>query len=344
MKKIPSTTILGQRGVNIIERVVLEMGFLWTPTGPIEAGIDGIIELRDAQTGQAFNSIIQVQSKAVSDFAAETQTSVEYRCREEDLDYWMRGNAPVILIVSRPDTDEAYWVSVKHYFADPTRRNARKVQFNKTSNRFNKESRLALLDLAVSSDSGIYLSPTLKAEVLYSNLVDVTHFGPSIYVGETPFRHRWQVTDLAKARNVVIGSEWELWDKKIVSFYDLNASEWDYACDVGSVEGFDADEWLFSDNADLRNLCLAVLNRALKRFLRSRGMEFDDKKECFYFRAKPDRRPYQYRYKSLSQSAARTVFQPYPLRIFQRRDSHLTIVIPLAACGSPLAMASCFWN
>ena len=31
-------------------------------------------------------------------FQAETDNSFEYRCEQKDLDYWLRGNVPVILI------------------------------------------------------------------------------------------------------------------------------------------------------------------------------------------------------------------------------------------------------
>src|SRR2546427_12174751 len=72
-KKIHKNTITGQQGINLIEKRVLEMGFLWYPTGGIEAGIDGTIEIRESATGRAFNAIIQVQSKAtIGQFQAET--------------------------------------------------------------------------------------------------------------------------------------------------------------------------------------------------------------------------------------------------------------------------------
>ena len=44
--------MLGQRGVNLIEDRVLKMGHIWHPTNPLEAGIDGWIELRDKNTGE----------------------------------------------------------------------------------------------------------------------------------------------------------------------------------------------------------------------------------------------------------------------------------------------------
>src|SRR5438046_2600572 len=131
-KKIHRNDITGERGINLIQRVVLEMGCLWYPTGGVEAGIDGFIEIRDPASGEVTNSIIQVQSKATANsFQAETTTGFDYLCDVRDIDYWLNGNAPVILIVSRPDTGEAYWAPLKERFRDPDVRNARKIHFDK---------------------------------------------------------------------------------------------------------------------------------------------------------------------------------------------------------------------
>lgn len=47
-KFISKNQITGQTAINLIERFILEMGYTWTPTsGATEAGIDGIIEIRD---------------------------------------------------------------------------------------------------------------------------------------------------------------------------------------------------------------------------------------------------------------------------------------------------------
>ncbi len=50
-KKIHRSSVTGQQGVNLIEKAVLGMGYLWYPTGGTEAGIDGSIEIRDPETG-----------------------------------------------------------------------------------------------------------------------------------------------------------------------------------------------------------------------------------------------------------------------------------------------------
>ena len=50
-KSLPESSITGQKGINIIERIVLDMGCLWIPRTQFDAGIDGYIELRDEGTG-----------------------------------------------------------------------------------------------------------------------------------------------------------------------------------------------------------------------------------------------------------------------------------------------------
>jgi hypothetical protein len=43
------------------------MGFLYTSYGPVEAGFDGIIELRDRTTGHVGGRLVAVQVKTRSD-------------------------------------------------------------------------------------------------------------------------------------------------------------------------------------------------------------------------------------------------------------------------------------
>lgn len=146
-KKISRSDIIGDKGIALIHRLVLDMGFVWNPTG-LEAGIDGYIEIRDEATGEVANCILQVQSKATaSPFAAETADGFHFVCDDRDLDYWLGGNAPVVLIVSRPDKNEAYWVSIKDYFSDPARRKQRIVQFDKRTDRFDRTCRERLCNL-----------------------------------------------------------------------------------------------------------------------------------------------------------------------------------------------------
>ena len=185
-KRITQATLVGERGISLIAQIAMSMGLVWYPTGSVEAGIDGHLELRDSETGEVFNAVIGVQSKATDRaFVNETETGLDFYCDERDIDYWLNGNLPVVLIVSRPSTSEAYWVSVKDYFRDPGRRASKKVHFHKGTDRFGAGCRDALFRLAVPQDVGLYLAPPLRNEVLISNLLPVELLTSRMYVAPT---------------------------------------------------------------------------------------------------------------------------------------------------------------
>src|SRR5262245_7058462 len=88
-KRLTREQILGETAVQFIGRRFLDMGFPWHPTNaPLDAGIDGFVEIRDVQTGEATNSWIAVQSKGRTTLEKETDGSFEFTCTPRDLDYW----------------------------------------------------------------------------------------------------------------------------------------------------------------------------------------------------------------------------------------------------------------
>ena len=62
-KRLSQQAISGQAGINLIERIVLEMGSKWKPNTSNDIGIDGWIELVDPASGDALGQIVAVQSK-----------------------------------------------------------------------------------------------------------------------------------------------------------------------------------------------------------------------------------------------------------------------------------------
>jgi hypothetical protein len=50
-KTITDSQILGELGETAIKKLVLEMQFIYDSRGRLEAGTDGIIELRDPKSG-----------------------------------------------------------------------------------------------------------------------------------------------------------------------------------------------------------------------------------------------------------------------------------------------------
>jgi hypothetical protein len=309
-KRIPDQSVIGQQGVTLVAQRVLGMDFLWHPTvGTFDAGIDGFIELRDRNTGEALNAIVQVQSKATKGkFAAETATGFSFICDERDVVYWMQGNAPVVVVVSRPDTNEAYWVAVKDYFRDPARRRARKIVFDKAKNRFDDSSRDALIALAVPRDAGVYFAPPPRHETLYSNLLQLTTIPTTLYVGQALIASRFEFS--RRAREAGVGIEWRHAGDQVISVYDIAADEWPRLVDRGTVEPVPASEWADADDERRRDF-VELLNRCLSSRARQLGLQRDRDEGYHYFPATADLSPRKISYASLRRGTDRTVFQRY---------------------------------
>jgi hypothetical protein len=322
-KKVSDSVLCGEEGINFVQKRVLEMGFIWHQRGQVDAGIDGTIELRNEETGEALNSIIQVQSKATRGrFTAETQGGLEYTCDERDLDYWLRGNAPVILVVSRPSTEEGYWISVKDYFAEPSRRKLRKVFFDKKTHRFDRSSRTELFRLGAAKDAGLYLGLTPKPEKLYSNLLGVTHFGKRIYVAETEYWDRHALRERLKDLGARRAEEWILRSKRVVSFLDLRDAPWDKVCDPGTTEGFDSSEWAGSADPDRLRDFVDLLNRCLREKAWQLFLRHNPSRDCYYFAPTKSGAPRKVRYESLAKRSTRTVFKGYRSKTDTKRISY----------------------
>lgn len=311
-KQIPASMIIGRQGVNLIESIVLSMGFVWHPTGGVEAGIDGFIELRDPTTGVMLNSLIPVQSKATTArFANETTDEFDYTCDERDLVYWLQGNANLILVVCRPTTKEAYWVSVKDYFKERERSTGRRIHFDKTKHKFDQRSASDLVRLGTSKDAGIYLAPAPRIETLYTNLLEVTSLPERIFAADTNCLDPRDLWAQLRKLGGDYGPEWLLKDKRLWSFRDLSQFPWSQLCEVGTLDELEIIEWSESDVPQSRRDLVRLLNQCLQAKLTER-LGYFRPQECFYFPASPNLKQVRHRYERGGRYSIITVFQGYP--------------------------------
>jgi len=281
-KTLSRRVIRGQQGINLIEKIVLEMGSSWSPTGALDIGIDGHIELFDPSNQAPLGKVLAVQSRVVSHPANETTDGFDYYCDERDLDYWLQGNMPVILVISQPDRGQAFWISIKDYFHLSENRNSRKVHFSKTDNRFDANALSALLRVGVVSSAGLFLGPAPSSERLISNLLELTEFPKNIWIAATHCRRRYQVWQILEAGAGRPSGNWLLHEDFILSFQDLSQPQWSGVCDVGSCDTFDASEWACSPDADRRRQFVELLNTCLKEQLQPE-IRYSPHEECFLF-------------------------------------------------------------
>jgi len=306
-KQISERTLLGQLGVNIVERTLLEMGLVLYPTGQVEAGIDGFVELRDRNTGVVSNFFIAVQVKATQqDFPNETPATFEWPCSERDLDYWLQGNAPMVLIVVRPRTDEAYWVPLKQYFNDLSAKAKRRILFDKARNAFSNSCREEFVRLAVPRDVGIYRHPAPKPEKLYLNLIRVTP-PESLYVATTEYPDSRELASVLKADGKKTDLEWLIRGKRIISVHDLSEEPFRSYCDLGTVECHSRVEW--ERDVERRRELTELLNLCLRQSGKQHGLWYNPLRKRLFF-ASPNGRSRRLDYHGLRSGTSREVVKP----------------------------------
>jgi hypothetical protein len=171
---IDESSLIGAAGIGLISLRTAQMKQIFHERS-IDPGIDGTIELRDPSTGEVTNQHIFVQSKASNQaFPGETEDSFYYLCKERDLDYWLKASSPVVIICSHPEIEQAWWAHVQGWFAaDTTRRKSRRIDFDKASQRFDRDSLRALLRVADPHAQAHTPGLVQKKELLVSNLLPV---------------------------------------------------------------------------------------------------------------------------------------------------------------------------
>lgn len=303
-KRITDAHITGEAGVGLIALRTAEMGHIWHQR-QTDAGIDGEIELRDAD-GTVRNLVVMVQSKA-SDrpFPGETDHSFHFVVDQRDLDYWLGGNAPVILVCSHPRSGQAWWAHLNAWFDDPARRESRRVVFDKAAQAFDKDAAEAVARLAAPAGSGIYLGAPPRSELIRSNLLPLIEAPAEVYrVPVTESRADRLGPALRDAG--VRRSDWILSGGHAYCLRDFDEKAWDQFLE-GPVSTEPMRGWLDSDDPATARLCAQLLTRTLLQDLHY-DVAWHGKKRLLYFRATRDLRPR----KLPGKARERTVFKGYP--------------------------------
>lgn len=311
MKKIGRSDVIGQRGMAHIEGIVLAMGYMFYPTGGVEAGIDGFLELRDVETGEVGNLLMQLQGKATEKdrLPGETESTFDWPCSEADIAYWTQGTAPVLLVVVHLKSGKAYWKSLKEWFVNPEHLSSRKVVFNKLLDEFTSESKSAITTIALAARPGAS-SPSVRIhEYLLTNLVK---FSTASRLYWAPTEHGSDKTFGAALRALQpqAGSEWIVRSKSVLSFHDLDRWPWNKLCEAGGIEEFETVEWAESEDEDRQRDYVALLNRTIGEFVRPEL--YRDRDSGAFFFKKPHNRDYlNYAYRSLQNTTTRRVVARY---------------------------------
>ena len=311
LKKLSEQQMIGQRGVHLLGERLLSVGLSFHANGPLDAGIDGFLELRDPVSGEVRAQYILAQLKTQKEggFSEETDESFSYICKQKDLDYWLEANAPVVLFAARLSDRAIYWKSIQGWFTDTEHRRNRKIVFDKTKDTLNEAALPGLASTVASfATPGRIVPSTRSDESLNSNLLKVS-FPAEIHVAETGLTYA-EIRETLVERYGNPPIDWVLHGNRIYSFRDISMPPFRDVIEEGSENILDTREWIDSDGDVTRRLFVQLLNRALSDMVHDSLAFWRDRRYLFWKlgRGKLAR---HYSYRSFENQTSRNVVKSY---------------------------------
>lgn len=307
-KTITNQQIIGNRGEAFVSERANAMGFMFSRYGPLEAGMDGLLEIRDPKTGTVGGQLVavQVKTKQSGSYTAETESGFEYLMDEGDVAYWKGSNLPVIVVLVHLERNEAYWKSADKGEAPAGRR----LRIDKSEDAFNADARDAIADLCVSKGGfGVWFPPLKTGETGHLNLLEVI-LPEDIYVGASPFKSGRKAPFELLEHEERPPDDWIIRGGQFMSFRDPRESSVSHIVDTGSIEPIAAEEIDFPDDeADQRNM-IELLRRTLGVQLDG-VLSYSRNQRAFHFPAVPETIERNYPYRSLKNPTSADVVKKY---------------------------------
>ena len=307
-KTITNPQLIGARGESFVSERANAIGFMFSPYGKLEAGLDGLLEIRDPATGAATGQLVAVQVKAKESgsYTSETDTSFEYLMNEEDAAYWRGCNLPVIVVLVHLERGEAYWRS-----ADTgTGPGGRRLSFDKNHHVFDANARDAIADICVAKGGfGVWFPALKTGENGHLNLLEVI-LPKDIYIAASPFKTGRHALRELLDHDERPPDDWIVRGGQFMSFRDPREGPLKNIVDLGAVDVIGTDEVAFPDDeADEYNF-IDLLRRTLGVQLDG-VLAFNRAQRAFYFPAVPETVERRYHYRSLKNPTSAGVVQKY---------------------------------
>jgi hypothetical protein len=307
-KTITRQQLAGSQGEAFVKERANAMGFLFSTYGQPEAGIDGLLELRDPKTGAVGGRLVAVQVKTTDDgsYTADDGNHFEHLMDPQDVAYWSGCNLPVIVVLLHLGRREAFWKSVDAGEGAGSRR----LRIDRAKDKFDETARDAIADLCVAkSGFGVWF-PTLKGgEPGHMNLVEVVL--PKVaYVGASPFKTGRQALAELLEKEARPPDDWVIRKGEFMSFRDPRTGPVARIVDVGSIDEVSPDDIGFPDDEADERTFIELLRRTLGAQLDGLLVYSKDQK-AFYFAPDAEKIEQTYHYMSLKQRASAEVVKKY---------------------------------
>jgi Domain of unknown function (DUF4365) len=314
-KRITDSQVLGELGETAVKKIALQMGFLYEQRGRLEAGTDGIIELRDPRSGVPLGKLLAVQVKSTDhgQYVRENDNGFEYLLKPDDLMYWRTSNIPIIIVLWRKSDETAYWKDV----SDCVWGEERRLKFDKEADIFDPRCADKIGALTIDRRTpGIFLPPLNQGEDAIINLLRVK-LPEEIFIATSPFGSgRDAVPELIKQGNIRF--DWVIRKRRFVSFFNPAEYGTRVIVDLDQVEAVDTKLIAFNQASDDINDTMELLRRTVERQTIAQ-LSFLSKDRLFHFKAVGIGKSRSYRYISNVNETSAKVVSAYASRKIEGR-------------------------
>ena len=310
-KTITNQQLIGAQGEAVVSKLATAMGFMFSRYGPPEAGIDGILEIRDPESGTVTGQLVavQVKTRERGSYVAETSSGFDYLMDKNDVAYWQGCNLPVIVVLVHLEREAAYWKNVDAGGGS----GARRLHFDKGEDVFDVGAREEIAALCVAkSGYGVWLPPLKTGENGYLNMLEIV-LPARIYIASSHYKTgRHALRDLLD-REERPPDDWVIRSGQFMSFRDPCDGPLSHIVDGGSVEEVDVEDVVFPEEESDEHVVIDLLRRTLAAQLDGL-LVYSRAQRVFYFPAKPETIEYSYSYQSLKKMASANVVKKYGRR------------------------------
>jgi len=313
-KRITNSQVLGELGETAVKKIVLEAGFIYEHRGRLEAGTDGLIELRDPRSCAPLGKMLAVQVKSTDSgqYIREDDRGFEYLLQPNDLKYWRTSNIPVVIVLWRKSDETAYWKDV----TDCVKGDERRLKFDKCDDVFDSKCGDRLGSLTIDRRTpGVFLPPLNQGEGAIINLLRVK-LPEEIYIATSPFGSgRDAVPELIKHGNTRF--DWVIRKRRFVSFFDPREFGTRSIVDLDQVEAVETKLVTLNDDQDDMIDTVDLLRRTVERQTWGQ-LAYLRKDRLFHFKALTPNRSRSYRYMANVNETSAKVVSAYASK---KRDS-----------------------
>lgn len=108
-----STLITERKGINAVERLLLENSWIFREQTVGDWGIDAQAE--PTNNGKPLGKLVALQIKTGKSYFARKGDGFVYRGNRRHLDYWLQHSLPVYIIIHDPDEDITLWQKIEQH-------------------------------------------------------------------------------------------------------------------------------------------------------------------------------------------------------------------------------------